>query len=162
MSSVDKNQAVIDYILQCPSIQDSPLYFNFINAIDNTNQVVTQANDRYLNRKYIDGSELKLYTFMIITYKSATDIAVVKLPGYSNENVVDMSDIQALIDWVKEQEDLENYPDFGQDCTIESIQVTTDNPRFDGINDEVSPALAVYSMTIEIQYLDKSKIIWRN
>ena len=37
-----------------------------------------------------EGSILKIYSFTIITYKSVADIAVVKLDGYSNENVSDM------------------------------------------------------------------------
>lgn len=158
--STDKNQIVIDYLVQCPSIQGSPLYFNFINASDDTNQFVTSATERYASTRYIDGSVLKIYTFTIITYKSANDIAVVS--GYENENVADMSDIQSLIDWIKEQEDLHNYPDFGSDCIIDSITTTTDNPSFDGIDDQLSPPLAIYSVSIEIQYLDVSKKLWRN
>lgn len=161
MSSVDKNQAVIDYIIQCPNIRNSPLYFNFINAEDGNNQFVTKSSDIYTNRRYVDGSVLKIYSFTLITFKSVTDLAIVKAEGYPNENVSDMSDIQTLMDWITEQADLENYPDFGEDCIIESIQVMSDNPNFDGINDEVSPPLAVYSMTIEITYLDISKRLWR-
>lgn len=161
MSVVDKNQAVIDYLIQCPGIQNSPLYFNFINAEDGNNQFVTQTTDKYTNKRYIDGSVSKLYSFTLIMFKSAADIAVVKMAGYPNENISEMSDIQALMDWVTEQELLENYPDFGNDCIIESIQVTSENPNFDGINDEVSPPLAMYSMTIEISYLDIKQKIWR-
>lgn len=157
----DKNQAVIDYIIQCPSIRNSPLYFNFINVEDDTNQFVTQATERYASRRYVDGSVLKVYSFTIITYKSAADIAVVKSSGYANENMSDMLDIQALIDWIQEQEELHNYPDFGETCIIDSIATTTDNPRFEGINDEESPPLAVYSVTIEVTYLDISKQLWR-
>lgn len=159
--SVDKNQAVINYIIQCPTILNSPLYFNFINAEDDTTQLVTQSNERYASKRYIDGSILKIYSFTIIIYKSTADIAVVKIDGYPNENVSDMSDIQALIDWIKEQDDLHNYPDFGADCVVEEISTTTENPNFDGIDDQVSPPLAVYSVTIEIQYLDKSEVLWR-
>lgn len=158
---VDKNQAVINYIITCPTIQNSPLYFNFINVEDNTNQFVTHAEDKYASKRYVDGSILKIYSFTIITYKSAADIAVVKLDGYSNENVSDMSDIQALIDWIKNQDKLHNYPDFGEDCLIDEIRTTTENPSFDGINDQESPPLAIYSVTIEIQYLDVSEKIWR-
>lgn len=162
MSYIDKNQAVIDYILQCPTIQDieSSLYFNFINASDNSNQFVTQSNNKYLGRKYIDGSESKQYSFMIVVYKSANDIAVPKLPGYSNENILDMSDIQAVVDWIEAQDDLQHYPDFGDKCIIDSIHATSENPSFDGIDDQVSPPLAVYSITVDIQYLDISKKIW--
>lgn len=159
--SVDKNQAIIDYIIQCPMIQGSPLYFNFINAQDNSNQIVTQSNERYASRRYVDGSILKIYSFTIIVYKSIADIAVVKLEGYPNENIADMSDIQSLIDWIGEQEKLRNYPAFGDDCLIDEIRTTTENPNFDGINDEVSPSLAIYSVTIEVQYLDISEKLWR-
>lgn len=159
--SVDKNQAIIDYIIQCPMIQGSPLYFNFINAQDNSTQVVTQSNERYASRRYVDGSILKIYSFTIIVYKSIADIAVVKLEGYPNENIADMSDIQSLIDWIGEQEKLRNYPAFGDDCLIDEIRTTTENPNFDGINDEVSPSLAIYSVTIEVQYLDISEKLWR-
>ena len=159
--SVDKNQAVIDYLITCPNILNSPLYFNFINAEDDTNQFVTTSNDVYTNKPYIDGSVQKMYTFTIITFKAAADIAIVKMGGYPNENLSDMSDIQALIDWVKEQEDLHNYPNFGEDCVIESIQPTTENPTFNGIDTQISPPLAVYSTSIQIQYLDMSNVIWR-
>lgn len=161
MSGVDKNQAVIDYIVKCPTIKNSPLYFNFINAQDNTNQIVTQTQERYASRRYVDGTVLKIYSFTIILYKSTADIAVVKIDGYPNENISDMSDIQALIDWIKEQDKLHNYPDFGEDCLIDEISTTTENPSFDGIDDQVSPPLAIYSITIEIQYLDVSERLWR-
>lgn len=162
VSEVDKNQAVIDYIVTCPTIRDSTLYFNLINAEDGTSQFVTQSNERYASKRYIDGSILKIYSFTMIMNKSIADIAVVKLIGYSNENISDMSDVQALIDWISEQEDIHNYPDFGEDCIVEQISTTTDNPNFDGIDDQVSPPLAVYSVTIEIEYLDKSKKLWGN
>ena len=158
--TVDKNEAVINYLLQCPKILNSPLYFNFINAQDNTNQFVTQATERYVSKPYIDGSVLKVYSFTIITYKSTADIAVVKTSGYPNENISDMSDIQSLIDWIQNQETLHNYPNFGADCVIDSINTTTDAPTFEGIDDQTSPPLAIYSTTIEIQYLDLSKKIW--
>lgn len=161
MNQVDKNQAVIDYIVECPTIRNSPLYFNFINAQDDTNQIVTQTQERYASRRYVDGAVLKIYSFTIILYKSTADIAVVKINGYPNENISDMSDIQALIDWIREQDKLHNYPDFGEDCLIDEISTTTENPSFDGIDDQVSPPLAIYSVTIEIQYLDVSEKLWR-
>lgn len=161
MSGVDKNQAVIDYIVKCPTIKNSPLYFNFINAQDDTNQIVTQTQERYASKRFVDGSVMKVYSFTIILYKSTADIAVVKLEGYPNENISDMSDIQALIDWIREQDKVHDYPDFGEDCIIDEISTTTENPSFDGIDDQVSPPLAIYSVTIEIQYLDVSEKLWR-
>lgn len=158
---VNKHQAVINYIITCPTILNSPLYFNFINAKDNTNQVFTESTDTYTNRNYVDGSVEKLYTFTILTFKSAADVAVVKMVGYENENLSDMSDVQNLIEWIKEQNEARNFPDFGEDCIIDSIETTTEEPKFEGIDEQISPPLAVYSTSIQIKYIDISTRLWR-
>ena len=158
---VNKHQAVIDYIITCPTILNSPLYLNFINEKNDTNQFFTNSTDSYTNRSYVDGSVEKIYTFTILTFKSAADTAVVKMSGYENENLSDMSDVQNLIEWITEQNRLRNFPDFGEDCIIDSIETTTEEPKFDGIDDQVSPPLAVYSTSIQIKYIDISDKIWR-
>lgn len=156
----NKHQAVIDYLLTCPTIYDTPLYFNFINAQDNTNQFVTESNDAYTNVRYVDGSVKKLYTFNITTFKSINAIAVVPITGYPDENINDMYDTQALIEWIREQNDIRNFPDFGTDCEIEQITTTTEEPKFVGIDEQTEPNLAVYNTAIQIEYIDYSKTIW--
>lgn len=155
---VDKNKAVIDYLTQCEDIADSPLYFNLINAEDNSIQMITTAEDKSISRTYVDGSKRKRYTFNLITFKTISDKELVA--GYSNENVDELQDVQKLIDWISEQQDLHNYPDFGEECIIDSIDTTTDIPRYDGINVQMNPPLAMYTISIVIEYLDISKQIW--
>lgn len=158
--SVDKTQAVIDYLITCPSIQNSPLYFNFINAENDNKQIVTMSNDKSINRAYVDGSVLKRYTFTIIDFKSIAYIPIPKVEGKVNENVSDMLDVQAIIDWVTEQSDIRNFPDFGEECIVEDIRTTTENPNLNSVDTSIKPALARYSISIQIDYLDKSKSIW--
>lgn len=162
--SIDKNKAVIEYLLTCPDIANSSIYFNLINAKDDTIQILTTAEDKTLSRPYIDGSVLKRYTFNLITFKSISDAELVTVPVgsgeyYSNENVDELGAVQLLIDWISEQEDNANYPDFGENCVVDRIMTTTDNPRFDGINADMTPPLAMYSISIVIEYLDISKMI---
>ena len=157
----DKQEAIINYILQCPQIKDTPLYFNFINAKDNTSQIVTTANDRFLDKPYITGSVKKQYSFRILIFKSITDDALVKLEGFAHENVEELAYVQALIDWISEQNELKNLPDFGEECDVDSIETSAETPRLEGINMEVAPPLAMYSVTIRIHYVDNSKNIWR-
>lgn len=173
MSKVDKNQAIIEYLITCPKIYNSPLYFNLINAKDNNVQIITTSEDVTMRKPYITGEIPKKYTFNLVTFKSITDLAVVKEfstststsdyddDDYTNENVYDLADVQALLDWLQEQEDLHNYPDFGKDCYVDSLQTTTDEPRFEGINTELTPPLAMYSIAIVINYIDTSKSIWK-
>ena len=158
---MDKNSAIINYILQCPQIINSPLYFNFIDAKDNTTQIITSSNDRYTEKPYITGSVEKLFTFTMVIFKSITEDAIVKLEGFAHENVEELAYIQELIDWIVEQNELHNYPDFGTDCDVISIKTTEENPRLVGINTDTTPALAMYNVTIQIEYIDNSKNIWR-
>ena len=160
MTNVDKNQAVIDYLLVCPAIKNSPLYFNFTEAQDENKQIVTQGNDIYLNKEYLNGDVLKRYTFTIIDYKSVSYDAIIKITGYANENVEEILDCQGIIDWIEEQNDAMNYPNFGDTCEIQEIKALTINPNINGTQISGSLALAKYSVAIQIEYLDTSKRIW--
>lgn len=160
MANIDKNQAVIDFLLTCPSIQNSYLYFNFTKAEDDNKQILTLANEKNLNKQFIDGSVLKRYTFSIIDFKSMTPKPVVE--GKTDENVDDMLQVQEIIDWVTEQADLHNYPDFGITCEIDDMRALSENPNLNGVDSNVAPALAKYSVSIQIDYLDISKKLWNN
>jgi hypothetical protein len=157
---MDKNQAVIDYLIQCPQIKNNPLFFNFADAQDNNKQLLTIANDKATNKPYIDGSVLKKYTFTIVDYRSVVYQAIVKQEGYSNENVEEMFDVQGIIDWITEQDDNQNYPDFGADCVIEEVKAVTDNPNLNGVDSNTKPSLAKYSVSIQITYLDTTRKLW--
>lgn len=157
---MDKNQAVIDYLLTCEDIQNSPLYFNFINAKDGTKQLLTLSNDKNIQKPYVDGSVEKRYQLTIQDYRSISSNALVNIPGFCNKNVDDFKDVQALLDWIKVQNQKGIFPNFGQECIIDEILTTTDNPRLDSIDASTSPPLARYSFTITINYLDISGRIW--
>lgn len=160
--TVNKNQAVVDYLLQCTDIYNNPVYFNLINAEDNSIQILTTTEDKAMSKTFIDGSIAKRYTFNLIVFKSISDLELVKPVGtdvYPNENIDELQSVQALIDWIAEQKELRNYPDFGSDCIIDDIDTTTEEPRFDGINTEMNPPLAMYSIAVVIEYLDTSKMI---
>lgn len=160
----NKHQAVIDFLCNCPQIRDNPLYFNFINAKDENKQIITQANDIATQRPYIDGSVKKRYTFTLIDFKSLSYNPIIKSldPAYTNENVEEILDTQAIMDWIREQADIDNYPNFGEDCYIDDMRVTSDIPNLNGIDTRTNPVLAQYSFTIQIDYIDSSKKLWRN
>ena len=167
--AIDKNQRMLEYIMGCDVIADNPLYFNFITEKDNTNQLLVARDDSMINKPFVDGSVLKQYTVDVLLYKSiAYNPIVIKHtpqgaepdPSYVDENMVDMRDGQALIDWILQQMDDGNLPDFGDKCIVESIEPTTNKPTLNGVNSDISPALAQYSVGIRVQYLDISKQIW--
>lgn len=161
-TNVDKNQAVINFLLQCPAIRNNPLFFNFINAQDNDKQIVTLVNDTIMDKPFIDGSVQKRFTFTLIDYKSIAYTAIVKEPGYANENVEEMLDTQSILDWIVEQELIRNYPDFGESCVIDDMKALSNNPNLNGVDTALTPALAKYSISIQINYVDYSHMMWEN
>lgn len=160
MASVNKEEVVIEFLRSCPAIAENPLFFNFINAKSDNRQLITTGNEISTNKQYIDGSVLKKYTFTVIDFKSVTYQAVVHNPGYTNENVEEFIDVQALIDWVNEKADALEFPYFGSNCEIESMKVLTDSPVLNGTDTQVKPALAKYSFSIQIEYIDTSKALF--
>jgi len=161
-SNIDKNERIIAYLRTCPEIQKSPLFFNFAEKEDNNQLFATYANSTDVEKKFIDGSKECMYTFTIIFYKSASYNPV--LEGLSDENMEEFIDIQSVVDWIEEQNDNNVFPDFGEDCVIDSIEPLTNIPMMNGpaVEGDMQPALAQYSLGVRIRYLDNSKVLWNS
>ena len=158
---MDKNQAIIDFLLTCPTILSNPLFFNFANAKDKSKQIVIGAVDNSINENYVDGSVRRRYLFTIIDFCSVSYQALPKVAGLETENVADLKLVQDVLDWINEQNDLQNFPNFGEDYVIDEMKTTTDVPNLNGVDTSVTPALAKYSIGIQIDYLDMSKMLWK-
>lgn len=159
---MDKTEAIIQYLLTCPKIENSPLYFNFINPQDEDKQYVTDSNEKTLHKQYIDGSVDKRFTFTIIDYRSIAYQEMARYQITANESVEEFLDVRELIEWIDEQNDLKNFPDFGEQCIIERISTGSEDPNLNGVDTQANPVLAKYSISIMVDYLDTSKTLWNN
>lgn len=159
MAKVDKNKAVITWLQDCPQIKNTPLFFNSVNAEDKNKQFLTMANEKLVNRSFIDGSVLKRYTFTIQDYRSLSFNPLNPFDISKNENVEDILDFQGFIDWITEQENKGNYPDFGDQYIIDELKALSENPDMNGIQNVGGLNLAKYSVSIQIDYLDTSNSI---
>ena len=163
---MDKNKAVVNFLLTCDYIKNHPSFFNFGQAEADNKQIVTTATDIRVNEPFIDGSVRKRYTFTIIDYKSVAYNAVItRMVNNENvpisENLDNAFEAQQVADWIEGQSDLRNYPNFGSDCVIDDMKVATNQPNMNGVDRSVTPALAKYSISITIDYIDYSKAIWK-
>lgn len=157
---MDKSQAMLQFLQTCPEIQTNPLFFNFGNVEDNANQAIPKPSERAIQKPYIDGSILKRYTFSIDSFKSVTYIPVIQ--NLEDENLSDFKEVQVLIDWISQQNDLKNYPDFGNDFIIESMTTTSYTPTLLGVDTTTVPPIAIYRTTIHIDYVDTTTRLWNN
>lgn len=156
---MDKNQLMVEFLQTCPTIKDNPLFFNFGNVEDNAHQLTIISDDVAVQKPYIDGSVLKRYTCSIDSFKSVACIPI--LPGSNtDENIEDFAEVQGLLDWINEQNDLSNFPKFGDKTEIEEMKTLTTKPQLIGVESSLNPPMAIYRITIQIDYIDNTKRLW--
>lgn len=158
---IDKHQAMLNYLFTCPSVKNNPMFFNFGEAKENSNQYITTSNSEKYGTRYVDGSITKYYVFTLLTFKTISYNAIVKTGDHTDENLLELTEFQEVIDWINEQEDAHNYPDFGTDCVVDAINCMTANPVLSDVDASQEPAIATYSITIQVEYLDTSKQLWK-
>lgn len=158
---IDKHQAMIDYLLTCPQVSSNPLFFNFGEAKENNNQFITTSNSETYGAEYIDGSRLKYYVFTLLTFKSISYNAVVKTGDKKDENLLEMTEFQEVINWITDQNDDRIFPNFGDDCVIDEIKCLSANPVVQDVDVSIEPAIATYTITIQVEYIDNTKKIWK-
>ncbi len=157
---MDKNNALITFLLTCPDIYKKPLYFNLAEPQDGIAQFVTMSNDTATQIPFIDGSVAKRYSLTVICFVSISSRPIVKIEGVENENIIEYEEIQNLINWISAQNAAHNFPNFGESCVVEKIYSTAEQPRLDLIDNSVQPALAKYSFTINVEYIDNENKLW--
>lgn len=171
MPRVDLNKRILEYLYECPVVEENPMYFTVAEEQDNNNQLLPGREQPRDAIEYIDGTVERTYRAEILMYKSVAYNPIVteetstgkKIPSelYLNENIEDMEDGQTLIDWIKEQNDNRHFPDFGEWCIIESVETTSTRPILNGVNPSLEPPLIQYSVGLVIKYLDMSKQLWK-
>lgn len=151
---------MLDFLNTYNDINSNSLFFNFGNVEEDAHQLNVSADEISLQKEYIDGSKLKRYTMHIDTFKSITAIPVVTT--LSAENVEDIQNVQKLLNWINEQGINHNFPDFGEDCIVEDMKVLSEKPYLLGVDDSIQPPMAVYRISVQIDYIDNTTKLWQN
>ena len=97
------------------------VYFNATPIISGTVAMNMIPGDR-VSKEFIDGSTQRELTFsidMVTTYDPA---------GTSEVNLQAVDEILMFSSWVEEKATNKDFPDFGEDCKIDKIEVLTNVP----------------------------------
>lgn len=149
-----------EYILQCDSVKNNKLFINAVTkAQDGAKQLVTSQIDRAQDKEYVDGSVLHKVIFTVFDFKSISFNAIVKSMLKKNKNIESLLEVQALIDWIAEQQKKRNYPDFGNDYEVERIETTYLTPSTPAIDSTATPEIAKYSIPIVCYVMDYTEAI---
>lgn len=132
--------ALWDWFAGCASI--TRLFFNF-SGTDDGDTVIATSGDMLLE-DYISGMQRRRYAFDLIRYLPATFTE--NDPG----NVDMMEDIDSIVQWVQQQNDAGNLPQFPDGCAAESIEVLDDRTGYVAATDQNR---AKYMIPFAIEYM---------
>lgn len=123
------------------------LNFNFSPETEDSISMVTNYSDK-VRKRYVTGKTQKEYGFSIVIVKA-----------YSSEqddlNLEAMNFAQAFMDWIDGQNEKKEFPEFGEDCTVERIENLQNMPNLSGVN--YNAGLARYMIQARIIYTERKK-----
>ena len=142
--SMSKHDAVKEFFEdKAYELVGSVLGFNYSPETADSVAILPQYSDRNL-RTYVNGDRQRQYSFAFV---------IVRL--YSTEpldqlNIEAMELGQTFMDWIEEQNREGNYPDLGENCEIERMEIQQDMPSLASVNAE--EGLARYMIQGRILY----------
>lgn len=136
----NKNIAMLNYLRQYPGLQ-SFLYFNTLVNYTGDTAVQTVYGEQWETR-YVRGHGIKQWDFAVVKIAPADT-------GTSETNADEAQAVQDFMDWIDEQNEKKNFPDFspGKVISIENLQ---NMPNFAGINE--NEATAKYMFQCRVRY----------
>ena len=120
----NKHLAMWNWLYQNKNISD--LFFNFSTDKNGATVIATGSGDTVV-KQYMGNSSLRNYDFSIIQFKPVNS----EIPNNS-ENATIMFDVEAVMDWIKKQNEDRNFPEFPSNCMIQKIEVLNNMPSVAG------------------------------
>lgn len=144
MDIYGKTEAVTEWAKTWPEF-DGYLRLNAITTELGVNSLVTNYNDVAVDEPYLDGTAPRRYMFslnLILDWSDGTDDVNLDSIKYASK----------LLDWVNDQFEEGNIPDFGEDAYITGIETDQNLPSLNvTFPDE---ALAQYTIAARINYVE--------
>jgi hypothetical protein len=139
---VNKHKVMRDWVSQF--LDDNYLYFESADAYPNVRVLVPDYGD-YVNRTDILGNKYKSYSFVFIGYEQID-------PGTSDNNIDNLSAFDSFNDWLEEQKENKNFPDFGEKCSEYDIIILQNMANIGTISEG---GLAKYMLGVRIDYKEE-------
>ena len=126
---------------------DNLLHFNFSPESDTSIAFITNYSDK-VRKKYIRCGAEKEYGFTIIITKPYSI-------DEDDLNLEAMNFAQAFMDWLNEQDQKRNYPEFPDNCRVKKMENLQNMPNLAGVNMEAG--LARYMIQCRLIYFEKEE-----
>ena len=143
----NKYTAVLNFINTCPLV-GSDTYFNFADVTSNDgNTFLHTVPYSTPYKRYVDGDAL---------WRMQFEVRQIKPLCRESNTIANAETLQAVTDflnWVKQQGENKNYPDFGENCTIIDLRIPNNvtTPMMTGTDENG----ALFAFPFEILYFER-------
>ena len=143
-----KHEAVKEYFEpKAQELAGTMLNFNFSPESEDSIALITNYSDK-VRKKYITGDVQKEYGFTLVIVKSYSSFG-------DDLNLEAMNFAQAFMDWLEEQNEKKEFPDFGEDCEVQKMENLQNMPNLSGVNQDGT--MARYMIQARIIYKERKK-----
>lgn len=125
-------------------LDENYLYFESADAYPNVRVLVPNYGD-YVNKTDILGNKYKSYSFVFVGYEEVD-------PGTSDINTDNLEIFDAFNEWLEEQKEKKNFPDFGDNCSEYDIIILQNMANLATITND---NLAKYMLGARIDYKEE-------
>lgn len=139
---VNKHKALQNWVKEF--LSDEYLYFQNADAYPRIRILFPNYGD-YLIKTDICGFKYKSYTFVFIGYEQIDT-------GTSDINANNMQIFDDFNYWLEEQQELNNFPDFGENCSEYEIVPLQNMANLASISED---GLAKYMLGVQINYKEE-------
>lgn len=140
--SDSKHRALKDWVQTF--LDNNYLYFESADAYPNVRVLVPNYGD-YIKRQDICGFKYKSYSFVFIGYEQIDT-------GTSDVNITNMEIMDEFTEWLVEQQENGNYPNFGENCSEYEIFPLQNMANLATISED---GLAKYMLGVRIDYKEE-------
>ena len=138
----NKNTAMLEYLRQYPGLQSFLFFNSMVDQIGNT--AVQTVSGETWEKKYVRGHGIKQWDFAVVKIAQADT-------GTSDINADETQAVQDFMDWIDEQNETGNFPDFSPGKVL-SIQNLQNMPNFAGIDN--NEGTAKYMFQCRVRYYE--------
>ena len=139
----NKHAAMQDWLAECPLL-DEELLFDFLNERNGSASISPVSGEAWVKR-YVRNSGVKRYQFAVQVMLAASD-------STDSTNTDNMYLLDMWREWIEDQENAGNYPDFGERCSSYELSNLSNMPQ---LAQRYESGFAKYTFYAQIQYYDK-------
>lgn len=139
--TINKHEAMWDFLSDCPLIVNF-LKFNSVEDTQGEVSIATTATEKW-EKKYVRNHGIMRYDFALI-FMQPHDM------GTSSVNIDEIFDVQEVMTWIDKQNANSNFPNFGEECKMLSIENLQNVPTLSAVNADNS--VAKYMLQCRVRY----------